>query len=110
MLVRSSPEVYDDVEGRARAISSRFDIMAGMARGWESKSVEEQIEARNSEAQETEKPKLNQKQRELQARKESLMLSRKRTVAMLESARNQGFRELQQKTLEHLDAEIAALE
>jgi len=84
--------------------------MPGMARGWESKSVEDQIEARNSAAPETGKPKLNRLQRELRARRESLLLSRKRTEAMLQTARDEGFRRLQERTLEHLDAELAALE
>jgi len=84
--------------------------MPGMARGWESKSVEDQIEARNSAATETGKPKLNRLQRELRARRESLLLSRKRTEAMLQTARDEGFRRLQERTLEHLDAELAALE
>ena len=84
--------------------------MPGMARGWESKSVEDQIEARNSAAPETGKPKLNRLQRDLQARRESLLLSRKRTETMLQTARDEGFRRLQQRTLEHLDAELATLE
>jgi hypothetical protein len=84
--------------------------MPGMARGWESKSVEDQIEARNTAAPEAGKPQLNRLQRELRARRESLMLSRKRTEAMLQSSRDEAFRRLQQRTLEHLDAELAALE
>jgi len=84
--------------------------MPGMARGWESKSVEEQIEAHNTAAPETGKPKINRLQLQVRARRESLMLSRKRTVAMLQSSRDEGFRKLQQRTLEHLDAELATLE
>jgi hypothetical protein len=90
--------------------STTIRYNAGMARGWESKAVEEQIQARNDAAQETGKVHLNRAQRELQSRREGLLLSRKRTVVMLESARDEGFRKLQQQALEHLDAEIAALE
>jgi len=99
MLVRSPTEVYADV---------RYN--AGMARGWESKAVEDQIQARNDAAQETGKVQLNQADRELQARREGLLLSRKRTLVMLESTRDEGFRKLQQQALDYLDGEIAALE
>jgi hypothetical protein len=81
-----------------------------MARGWESKAVEEQIQARNDAAQETKKIQLNRAQLELRARREGLLLSRKRTVSLLESTRDEGFRKLQQQTLDFLDAEIASLE
>jgi hypothetical protein len=87
-----------------------FRYNAGMARGWESKAVEEQIQARNDAAQETGKVQLNRAERELQARREGLLLSRKRTAAMLESSRDEAFRKLQQQALDFLDAEIAALE
>jgi len=81
-----------------------------MARGWESKSVEEQISAREAEAQRSAKTTFTPQQRELQSKRDGLVLQRTRTLAMLQSARDERFRLQQQQALAHLDAEIAALD
>ena len=81
-----------------------------MARGWESKSVEDQIG-------EAEAAKLSQREargkaedRERETRRRSLMLSRSRTKALLDRARNERYRVQLQRTLDHLDNELRILD
>ena len=81
-----------------------------MARGWESKSVEDQISAREAEAQRSEKTTFTPQQRELQSRRDGLLLLRTRTLSTLQSARDEGYRKQQERALAHLDAELAALD
>jgi len=79
-----------------------------MARGWESKSVEEQIElaAEKAASLKTE-TKVNAadaaKKREL----ESLQLSRTRVIQDMASAVNPRYREQLQKSLDFLDEKLA---
>ena len=80
-----------------------------MARGWESKSVESQIESAESRrgprgAQLT--PEEIRRVRE----KESLQLSRTRVLHDLESARNPRYRETLSAALKHLEEKLASLE
>ena len=81
-----------------------------MARGWESKSVEDQIgEAEaNRDAQAT--PRLSAQDRERHTRKQSLQLSRSRIRSQIEAARNERYRGQLRRTLEHLDAQLRELE
>jgi hypothetical protein len=81
-----------------------------MARGWESKSVEEQISAREAETQRSAKTSFTAEQRELQSKRDGLLLMRTRTLAAIQSARNVTYRQQQERALAHLDAELAALE
>jgi len=81
-----------------------------MARGWESKSVEDQISAREAEAQRSAKTSFTPQQRELQSKRDGLLLQRTRTLAMLQSTRDERYRRQQEQALTHLDAELAALE
>ena len=79
-----------------------------MARGWESKSVEAQIEASNSEPSRNQAPASAE---ELQSRnkKTDLMLSRKRVLQQLERSSSERYSELLRRTLADLDEQIAAL-
>jgi hypothetical protein len=79
-----------------------------MARGWESKSVEAQME---SQAGETGKKraKLTQEQLERERRKADLLLSRSRILQQLEESSNERYSQLLRRTLAELDAQIAAL-
>ena len=83
---------------------------AGMARGWESKSVEEQISARDAEAQRSAKVTFSPQQRELQSKRQGLLLMRTRTLSAIQSARDEVYRKQQEHALAHLDAELAELE
>lgn len=81
-----------------------------MARGWESKSVEEQIDATKAEKEARAKPTLTDLEREWKRRKEGLLLSRTRILKDMESARNPRYRALLERNLAHIDIELAKLE
>lgn len=80
-----------------------------MARGWESKSVESQMdaaEARRTASRDTgTDPAVATRNRE----RESLMLSRKRIVNDLERAQHPRHRATLEAALKHLDEKIADL-
>jgi len=79
-----------------------------VARGWESKSVEEQqSEARSGTRQN--KPRQTPQQLERQRRRESILLSRKRILEQLRSARNLRHREMLQAALAELDERLSRL-
>ena len=80
-----------------------------MARGWESKSVESQIESAE-EDRTPHKERLQLAQIEAMRRKESLELSRKRVVHLIENARNPRYRTLLEKELAELNARMALLD
>jgi hypothetical protein len=80
-----------------------------MARGWESKSVEEQIEATQSGRFSEVKDHLSPAQADLLRKKESLRLARARVLADLETVQNPRYRDLLSATLADLDAKLAAL-
>lgn len=81
-----------------------------MARGWESKAIEEQLAASEAAREARAKPALSPGERERQQRKNSLQLSRSRILKDLEAARHENHRALLERTLAHLDAELAAIE
>jgi len=81
-----------------------------MARGWESKSVEEQISAREAETQRSTKTTFTAKQRELQSKRDGLLLMRTRTLSAIQSASSERYRQQQERALAHLDAQLAELE
>jgi hypothetical protein len=80
-----------------------------MARGWESKSVEAQIDAaevhRSAVLQNVRSPE------ELDAirQRESLIMSRTRVLRELETARNPRYREILKKALAGLDAKLGSV-
>ena len=79
-----------------------------MARGWESKSVEAQIEESISEPSRTEVPVSAE---ELQSRnkKGDLLLSRKHMLQQLERSTSERYSEVLRRTLADLDAQLAEL-
>ena len=81
-----------------------------MARGWESKAIEDQLAANEAEKEARAKPFLTDQEIERQTRKNSVQLSRSRILKDLETARNEGYRALLERTLAHLDAELAVIE
>lgn len=80
-----------------------------MARGWESKSVEEQIAEREEAKQAPKIKKLTAEQRSIQQKREQLKLLRTKTLATLQTAKNELYRRQQEEALKHLDAELARL-
>jgi hypothetical protein len=79
-----------------------------MARGWESKAVEEQ-QAQAVSNPGPAKPPLTPAQIANQRRKQGLLLSRRRVLQQLQAAQNPRHRELLQKALADLDTQLAQL-
>jgi hypothetical protein len=80
-----------------------------VARGWESKSVEDQISERQTQSQNPQKDKLSPEDLERKARRAGILLARTRTVTAMEASRDDRYRALLQRTLEHLDSELEKL-
>jgi len=81
-----------------------------MARGWESKSVEDQIDSAKADRDAQIEPRLTQQQREQRELKQSLRLSRAQTLRRLEAATDERYRAQLQSALDHLDAQLAQFE
>lgn len=79
-----------------------------MARGWESKSVEEQIEQSNFEPS-ANPDAVTTQDRQTLIKRNDLLLSRKRVVQQLEGEPNQRYAEFLRRTLADLEAQIAEL-
>jgi len=80
-----------------------------MARGWESKSVEDQMEEAQRSQGETERQTQAPEERERRRKVESLKLERSRLTEQLERARSETYRRMIQQSLDAIEAEIAAL-
>jgi hypothetical protein len=80
-----------------------------VARGWESKAVESQIEAAEASVAQERRPKLSAEQMRVERERESLELSRTRVLQDLAAAANPKYRELLQRSLRYLDEKIAGL-
>lgn len=79
-----------------------------MARGWESKSVEEQIElAAEKAASLKSETKVNEAEAAKQRELESLELSRTRVLQDIESSNNPKYKEMLQRSLAFLDEKLA---
>ncbi len=76
-----------------------------MARGWESKSVEMQMEERESIAV---PPGNTRDDAALQRKLGLLELSRKRLLHEIETATGDRMREMKRRALQHIESEIAA--
>jgi hypothetical protein len=81
-----------------------------MARGWESKSVEEQQEAAARDRAARQAPALSEADKARAQEREGLRLARARTLASLQGACNPRHRAMLEQTLAHLDAQLGALE
>jgi hypothetical protein len=80
-----------------------------MARGWESKAVEGQVQEFESKESRTQKRQLSQDQKEIRRKVEILLLSRARVEKELQSSENPRYREQLNRALIDLDAQIAKL-
>jgi hypothetical protein len=80
-----------------------------MARGWESKSVEDQIASAEAGAPRP-GPELTPDQQARAARRATLHLARASALQDLQRACNPRHRALVEQTLAHLDAELQALD
>jgi predicted Holliday junction resolvase-like endonuclease len=80
-----------------------------MARGWESKSVEDQVAAAEAAKEARAKHYLSPEQRERETRLQSLRLSRAQIVARLKTVTNPKYRTQLERSLAHLNKEISEL-
>ena len=80
-----------------------------MARGWESKAVEDQIAAAEAEQQARRKEGLSHAEVEKQSRTRELLLERTRLVRQMRGAHKRRYLALLERGLEHVDAELAKL-
>ena len=80
-----------------------------MARGWESKSVEEQVQEHQSRGEENKKKQLTPEQSESRRKREVLLLSRSRVQKDLQASQNPRHRDQLNSALADLDSQIAAL-
>ena len=80
-----------------------------MARGWESKAVESQIEAAEARASRAAAVRISAEQVSLQRERESLELSRTRVLQDLAAATNPKYRDLLNRSLQYLDEKLKAL-
>lgn len=82
----------------------------GMARGWESKAVESQIEAAEQHSYRgSQAPRPSKEQLQMERDRESIELSRTRVLHDLASATNPKYRVLLERSLEFLDQKLRAL-
>ena len=81
-----------------------------MARGWESKSVEDQMAQVESDRRACAKATLTPEEIARQTEREGLLLSRSRTLASLQGACDARYRALLERTLAHVEAELARLD
>ena len=80
-----------------------------MSRGWESKSVESQIEAAEEQRARLRSVAPSQEQIGRQRERESIELSRTRVLQDLASATNPKYRELLERSLRYLDEKLSTL-
>jgi hypothetical protein len=81
-----------------------------MARGWESKAVESQIEAAAARSEQSRVNQVRAADISRQRERESLELSRTRVLQDMEKAANPRYKELLKQSLMFLDEKLAALD
>ena len=84
--------------------------IGNVARGWESKSVEGQIESFASDTRSPLKERPTAQQIERQRQKDGLLLSRKRVVHDIEQSHNPRHLKILQDSLAYLDTKLAELD
>ena len=81
-----------------------------MARGWESKAVESQIEAAETRQMNRKRVALDAEQANKQREQESLELSRTRVLQDLATANNPNYRKMLERSLQFLDSKLGKLD
>ncbi len=81
-----------------------------MARGWESKSVESQIESAESRKQDRLRQKLSLEQQEQLSRRGLLELSRVRLQHQIQESGNERYRQMLTQALMDIDNKLAELD
>jgi hypothetical protein len=80
-----------------------------MARGWESKGVEGQVQERETKEDRKNKKQLSQDQVEVRRQRGILMLSRARVEIQLQGAQVERYREQLTRALADIDSQLAKL-
>ena len=80
-----------------------------MARGWESKGVEGQVQERETKEDRKNKRQLSQDQVEVRRQRGILMLSRARVEIQLQGAQAERYREQLTRALADIDSQLAKL-
>ncbi len=80
-----------------------------MARGWESKDVESQVDAAEERARLAKLPKPAPEEAARERERESLQLSRTRVLHDIETSQNPGYRATLEAALKHLDEKLASI-
>jgi hypothetical protein len=81
-----------------------------MARGWESKAIEDQISAAEAKEEARAKQALTESEIEHRKRKESLLLERARITREMQEGHKRRYLVLLERALAHVEAELARLE
>ena len=81
-----------------------------MARGWESKSVEDQVAEAEAAKQTRAKSHLTDEQRAIETERQSLLLSRAQVVNRLKAATNPNYRRQLESALQDLENRLRALD
>ncbi|HKP85163.1 MAG TPA: hypothetical protein VJZ26_03645 [Blastocatellia bacterium] len=81
-----------------------------MARGWESKAVEDQISAAEAKAQARAKRQLTTSELERRKRKEGLLLERARIEREMREGHKRRYLALLERSLAHVESELSKLE
>lgn len=81
----------------------------GMARGWESKDVESQVEEKRADESSSDKSQKTQGQLEKDRERQGLELSKKHVLADLETATHPNHRKTLEAALAHLNEKIETL-
>jgi hypothetical protein len=81
-----------------------------MARGWESKTIESQIETAQDDALKRPRPVLTRVEADLQIKRQGLLLTRTRVLKDLANARNERYRNMLKAALGKLEEDLAALD
>ncbi len=80
----------------------------GVARGWESKSVQAQIESANARRG-IRRIRLSPEELEVQSKRDSLLLHRTRVLHDLENCRDERYRKTLSDGLSYLEAQLSEL-
>lgn len=106
-----SDRCWVEVGGRGANISVGQNLYNGnVARGWESKSVEEQMDAAETRKAAAAQPKLSEAELRIQRERESIQLSRGRILRELEAARHPRHRGQLSQALSFLDERLSNLQ
>lgn len=86
--------------------ASSLEVYKNMARGWESKSVESQMESSQSEQTPTSRRELTPEIAEAHRKRESLLLARTHLLQQLQAAQNPRHREMMERALGDLEKQL----